>query len=219
MRINKLIAGRLGISRRKADEFIEKDRVLVNGILPSPGMDVTDPSTVLVDKKPLPEEKKTITILLNKPEGYVCSRDGQGSHTVYELLPSELRFTNIVGRLDKDSSGLLLFTNDGELHNDLTHPSKDKEKTYHVTLNKKISENDLEILSKKGVPLRDGISRFIILNLDTDSFLYEVTLREGRNRQIRRTFNAMGYKITALQRTAVGAFSLSELKPGEYKIV
>ena len=85
MRINKLIAGRLGISRRKADEFIEKDRVLVNGILPSPGMDITDPSTVLVDKKPLPEEKKTITILLNKPEGYVCSRDGQGSHTVYEL--------------------------------------------------------------------------------------------------------------------------------------
>ena len=219
MRINKLIAGRLGISRRKADEFIEKDRVLVNGILPSPGMDITDPSTVLVDKKPLPEEKKTITILLNKPEGYVCSRDGQGSHTVYELLPSELRFTNIVGRLDKDSSGLLLFTNDGELHNDLTHPSKDKEKTYHVTLNKKISENDLEILSKRGVPLRDGISRFIILNLDTDSFQYEVTLREGRNRQIRRTFNAMGYKITALQRTAVGAFSLSELKPGEYKIV
>ena len=219
MRINKLIAGRLGISRRKADEFIEKDRVLVNGILPSPGMDITDPSTVLVDKKPLPEEKKTITILLNKPEGYVCSRDGQGSHTVYELLPSELRFTNIVGRLDKDSSGLLLFTNDGELHNDLTHPSKDKEKTYHVTLNKKISENDLEILSKRGVPLRDGISRFIILNLDTDSFQYEVTLREGRNRQIRRTFNAMGYKITSLQRTAVGAFSLSELKPGEYKIV
>jgi pseudouridine synthase len=219
MRINKLIAHRLGISRRKADEFIEKGRVLVNNQRAQSGQDIEDPTIILVDGKPLPNEKELITVLMNKPEGYVCSRNGQGSHTVYELLPSNLRYLNIVGRLDKDSGGLLIFTNDGVLHNDLTHPSKQKEKTYEVTLNKEIADPDLKILISTGVELKDGLSKFIVRRNTKSPTTYTIILKEGRNRQIRRTFNALGYKITLLRRRAIAGYSIENLKIGEFKII
>ena len=219
MRINKLIAHRLGISRRKADEFIEKGRVQVNKMPARSGQDIEDPAIILVDGKPLPDEKELITVLMNKPEGYVCSRNGQGSHTVYELLPSNLRYLNIVGRLDKDSGGLLIFTNDGVLHNDLTHPSKQKEKTYEVSLNKVIEDEDMKKLTSIGIELRDGLSKFIVKKSGISPTSYTIILKEGRNRQIRRTFNALGYKITLLRRQAIADYSIDNLKIGEFKII
>ena len=125
-------------------------------------------------------------MLLNKPVGYVCSRKGQGSQTIYDLIPAKYHHLESVGRLDKDSSGLLLLTDDGELANKLTHPSFRKEKVYEVTLDKSLHESDLARL-QHGIELDDGTSRFIISPLKAQNS-YLVTISEGRNRQIRRTF-------------------------------
>src|ERR1700750_464886 len=115
MRINRFIALATGLSRRAADQAIAEGRVAVNGIPPQPGQQIKSSDSVTLDRLPITPVVNTVTIILNKPVGYVCSRDGQGSKTVYDLLPPELRHLKPVGRLDKDSSGLLLMTNDGKL--------------------------------------------------------------------------------------------------------
>lgn len=216
MRINKYIADRLGISRRKADALLAAGRITVNGAQPSSGMDITDGLEVLIDKRVLPAKKITQYVLMHKPVGYVCSREGQGSATIYDLLPHSLDHLNPVGRLDKDSSGLILLTNDGMVHNQLTHPSHQKEKHYAVTLNKPIDSNAMHVLTKQGVTLRDGISKFEIRNTNDTEPQYTVVLREGRNRQIRRTFNALGYKIISLSRTQFGEYKLGNLPVGKF---
>lgn len=219
MRINKYIATRLGISRRRADEIISRGRITVDGLGPNPGQDVSDANTVLIDNRPLPQTKNFEYILLNKPAGYVCSRDGQGSNSIYDLLPHKYDHLNPVGRLDKDSSGLLLLTNDGELHNKLTHPSFQKEKQYQVVLNKPLAQDDISAISLRGVTLSDGSSKFGITQTKKNSADYIVTLHEGRNRQIRRTFNALGYKIESLARISFGDYKLDDLALGDIKPV
>lgn len=215
MRINKYIASRLGISRRKADEYILLHDVTINGHTAKAGQDVQDSDTVLADGKPLPNQAKHRYILLNKPTGYVCSRDGQGSKTIYELLPQELSHLNPVGRLDKDSSGLLLLTNDGELHQNLTHPSYQKEKVYIVTLDKPLSPEAKRQIDS-GVELTDGISALALTLLRRDGKVWEVRMHEGRNRQIRRTFEKLGYQVVALRRIAFGDYSLGSLAAGDW---
>ena len=215
MRINKYLASRLGISRRKADEYITLHDITVNGVTPKAGQDISTTDTVLINGKPSPEQQGMAYVLLHKPVGYVCSRDGQGSETIYHLLPSEFKHLNPVGRLDKDSSGLLLLTNDGELHQKLTHPSYEKEKVYIVTLYKPLTTIDKNHI-EKGVVLADGISRLAITLIRRDGKVWEVRMHEGRNRQIRRTFEKLGYKIVALHRTQFGNYSLGSLKPGEW---
>src|ERR1044072_8278255 len=115
MRLNKFIAQHSALSRRAADSVIEQGRVRVNDAQPTPGQNVTDDDIVELDGQKLTIAPKVQTIILNKPVGFVVSRQGQGSRTIYELLPTELHHLNPVGRLDKDSSGLLLLTNDGQL--------------------------------------------------------------------------------------------------------
>src|SRR5690606_9952597 len=124
---NKFIAQATGISRRAADKAVEQGRILVNGKVPESARQIEPSDTVTLDGSPVtaPDSSHT-TILLNKPVGYVCSRDGQGSRTVYDLLPPELHQLKSVGRLDKDSSGLLLMTTDGQLAYELTHPKFEK---------------------------------------------------------------------------------------------
>jgi 23S rRNA pseudouridine2605 synthase len=216
MRINKYIASRLGISRRKADEFIQNGRILVNGKLPTTGADISEYDTVLVDSKKLPDIKKYETLILNKPTGYVCSRNGQGSHTIYELIPDNLSFLNPVGRLDKDSSGLLLLTNDGQLHQKLTHPSYQKTKVYEITIDKNLSQDDkykIEI----GIKLSDGVSKLDIKEWQKNNkTTWIITMHEGRNRQIRRTFAKLGYSITSLNRIKFGDYELNNLKLGDF---
>ena len=216
MRINKYIAERLGISRRKADALLAAGRITVNGSQPNPGMDITDDHHVLIDKRALPAKKSTQYVLLHKPVGYVCSREGQGSLTIYDLLPHSLDHLNPVGRLDKDSSGLLLLTNDGTVHNQLTHPSHEKEKQYAVTLNKPLANDAITAVTTRGVKLRDGNSKFDIVPINMGEARYTVILREGRNRQIRRTFNALGYKIINLTRTQIGNYELGNLPVGKF---
>jgi 23S rRNA pseudouridine2605 synthase len=211
MRLNRYIAFTTGHSRRNADKLIAEGKVFVNGSLASIGTAVQEGDKVTVEGKQT-STPKTTTIMLHKPVGYVCSRDGQGSKTVYELLPQELSPLKPVGRLDKDSSGLLLLTNDGNLANQLTHPRYAKQKIYKVTLNKPLPERDRQQL-ESGVQLEDGPSS---LSLSGHSKDWHVTLREGRNRQIRRTFEALGYRVTALHRTHFGPFELGNLKSGTF---
>jgi 23S rRNA pseudouridine2605 synthase len=219
MRINKYVAAASGISRRTADAFIDDGRILVNGKRPSQGHDVTENDRVTLDGQLITPDVKTTTIMLNKPAGYVCSRDGQGSKTIYELLPGSLHHLKPIGRLDKESSGLILLTNDGQLAFDLTHPSRQKQKVYEVTLLKPLQPLHRQMISDYGVELEDGPSKFELERLhDGDDKRWIIRMREGRNRQIRRTFAATGYTVIGLHRVRFGSYDLPHtLKTGKYK--
>ncbi|HVX47943.1 MAG TPA: pseudouridine synthase [Candidatus Saccharimonadales bacterium] len=205
MRINAYVARSTGISRRAADKAIMEGRVRVNGQRADIGRAISTADTVTLDGQPLTPAPKTITIMLNKPVGYVSSRQGQGSRTIYDLLPAKYHQLKPVGRLDKDSSGLLLLTNDGGLANHLTHPRYGKTKTYEVELDKPLLPGDKTHLGR-GVELTDGMSRLEIKKIDGAHLL--VAMKEGRNRQIRRTFAALGYTVNKLHRTRFGDYYL-----------
>jgi 23S rRNA pseudouridine2605 synthase len=214
MRLNQYIALHTGISRRSADRLIKEGRVSVNGQAPLIGHQVTEHDIVEVSGLKIKEKPKFTTIMLNKPVGYVCSRARQGSKTVYDLLPEEFHNLKPVGRLDKDSSGLLLMTNDGHLANELTHPSHQKQKVYIVELNKPLEKDDLHKL-KQGVQLEDGLSQLSLNPLKGG--VIEVKMYEGRNRQIRRTFAALGYNVEKLHRTHFGKYALKLLSLGKWE--
>jgi 23S rRNA pseudouridine2605 synthase len=218
MRVNKLIAERLGISRRKADKIIEAGQVTMNGQPITIGQQITDTDTIYIDGQLLPNRQPEITILFNKPIGYVCSKDGQGSNTIYDILPAKYINLNPVGRLDKDSSGLLLLTNDGNLHQELTHPKYQKEKIYHVILNKALAAEDCKRI-EQGLELEDGISKLSLKSSSLNDKVWTVAMHEGRNRQIRRTFEKAGYKVMKLHRTNFGNYALDELLSGEYVVI
>lgn len=222
MRINQFIAHATGMSRRAADKAIEDDRVLVNHKPPQAGQQV-DPvnDTISLDKAILELPESPQTIIMNKPTGYVCSRDGQSSKTIYDLLPPELHQLKPVGRLDKDSSGLLLLTNDGKLAHQLTHPSFQKEKIYEIEIDKPLKAEHFRQITTLGVDISgDYVSRFQIheqVEQQIPSTKFLITLTEGKNRQIRRTFDALGYKVTKLHRTNFGPHKLDDLATGSYK--
>ena len=216
MRINRYVASASGIGRRAADKLITEGRVKVDGQLASTAQDVQPNQQVTLDGKLLELPKLAMTIMLNKPTGYVVSREGQGAPTIYSLLPDNYHKLKPIGRLDKDSSGLLLMSNDGQLINSLAHPSFNKEKVYEVTLDKVLSESD-KLQIKHGVKLDDGLSRLSVLSLEGKKLV--LSMEEGRNRQIRRTFSALGYSVTKLNRIAFGEYHLGNLTPGNYREV
>lgn len=218
MRINRFIAASTGLSRRKADSLIQSSKVFINDLPAKLTDHVTSTDKVVVDKKRLFLPIENTTIILNKPKGYVCSRDGQGSKTVYELLPVGYAQLKPVGRLDKDSSGLLIMTDDGQLAHELTHPKFNKQKIYEVSLTKPLSDKDKTTI-KQGVMLDDGISKLGLKMMNNDSKTWEVTMQEGRNRQIRRTFSALNYHVKDLRRVSFGPFALKALSEAEYKKV
>lgn len=215
MRINKYLAQSTGLSRRAADEAIQHNRVKINDQRPLFGQEVADTDKVTLDDKTVRPPELYTTILLNKPAGYVVSREGQGSETVYDLLPAELHHIKPVGRLDKDSSGLLLMTDDGQLANQLTHPRYQKIKVYEVELDRPLTAQDLSKI-ETGVQLEDGPSRFDLQKSSNDK-QWIATLQEGRNRQIRRTFDTLGYRVEKLHRTHFGDYDLTNLSSGQWK--
>ncbi len=212
MRINKFVASASGLSRRAADRAIADGRVRINDRPVLVGQLVVESDVVTLDGQVLTPPIATTTIMLSKPAGYVVSRDGQGSPTVYELLPAELHHLKSVGRLDKDSSGLLLLTNDGQLAQQLTHPSYQKEKVYEVELEYPLKSADKQKI-EQGIALSDGPSR---LQLSGNDSRWTVRLSEGRNRQIRRTFAALNYRVIKLHRTQFGNYKLMDLLQGNY---
>lgn len=199
--------------------MIEDGKVIVNRRPAHVGMDINEEDVVVIDgHRLLPIKREAITVLLNKPVGYVCSRDGQGSPTVYDLLQNRMQHLNIAGRLDKDSSGLVVLTDDGNLLQELTHPSNNKEKIYEVALDEPLKKADLDRV-RTGVDIGDTrVSRLKVEPCKNKEHpnCYSITLTEGRNRQIRRTFEALRYTVLQLHRTHLSNFSLGDLPSGEF---
>lgn len=215
VRLNKYLAHTFGISRREADLRIEQGRVLVNGKVATLGNIVTPGrDSVSMDNTVTTESNRRYTyVLLNKPVGYVCSRKQQGdTPTIYALLPREYQHLKVAGRLDKDSCGLLLLTDDGDTIFKLTHPKFGKQKVYEVGLNKPLTPEDFETINN-GIELEDGISDLKVSKLagSTKPNMYKVTMHEGKNRQIRRTFGGLRYMVTHLKRVKFGSYSLDQL--------
>jgi 23S rRNA pseudouridine2605 synthase len=221
MRINKFLALATGMSRRAADKAIAEGNVMVNGRPAILGQTLAETDKVQYEGRQLDTDLAHLatvtTIMLNKPAGYVVSRNGQGSPTVYDLLPPQYDRLKPIGRLDKDSSGLLLLTNDGRLAHELTHPSRQKVKVYMVTLDKPLRPMHHQMISDYGVQLDDGPSQLRLDRLQAgNDTAWQVTMHEGRNRQIRRTFAALGYTVTKLHRTQFGPYTLGVLASGKF---
>lgn len=218
MRLNKFIAHTAGLSRREADTAIEQGRVRVNQSIARLGQTVSVDDLVTLDQTPLARTQSYTYLLLHKPVGYVCSRRAQGdSQTIYSLLPERYHALKSVGRLDRDSSGLLLLTDDGDFAHRMTHPSFHKTKTYQVQLDQPLSPLHQQMISDHGVLLEDGVSRFTVTSHEEGG--YGIQMSEGRNRQIRRTFAALGYSVKKLHRVQFGNYSLMDLTPGTYQEV
>ena len=220
-RLNKYLALQLGISRREADEYITDGRVIVNGTVANLGARITPADSIVVDNKPVKATTKFQYLLLNKPIGYVSSRRAQGENpTIYALLPPEFHALKPVGRLDKNSSGLILLTNDGDFAYKMTHPKFYKIKVYKVRLSHDLEPLHQQMIADYGVQLEDGPSKLSLERLSEDNRKeWTVTMSEGRNRQIRRTFAALGYMVEKLHRTNFGDYSLGGIEPGAYKTI
>ena len=210
MRLAKYLAHSGVVSRRAAEKLIAAGRVSVDGaVVTDPARDVS--SGVSVDGSPVAPESREVYVL-NKPAGVVSTaRDPGGHQTVVDLVPSGLRLYP-VGRLDQDSTGLILLTNDGELANRLMHPRYEVPKTYRAVVTSAVDEAALRQL-RAGVELEDGVTLpASVRRLSPTRF--EITIREGRNRQVRRMFEAVGTRVVALERVAFGPLRLGSLEPG-----
>lgn len=218
MRINKFIANSGYCSRRNADLLLDEKKVLVNGKIATKGMDVTCSDEVLISGKilKLSEDKKYY--MLNKPKGYTTTlKDKFQEKIILDLLSGIDKRVYPVGRLDKDSCGLLFLTNDGDISFKLTHPKHNVEKEYLVKLDKKIIKEDLVVLSN-GVFLEKIKTRKAKFEIfDYKNNMVKVFLKEGRNRQIRKMFKLLGYNVIFLKRIAFGKIRLENLKIGQYR--
>lgn len=215
-RVNKFISHATGLSRREADAAVTAGRVTINGAKAAMGAQVSPSDVVKLDNKPLASQQHYTYVLFHKPVGYVCSRRKQGSSpTIYDLLPKNYRPLKTVGRLDRDSSGLLLLTDDGDFAHRMTHPSFKKQKTYEVSLDHALQPLHRQMVSDHGIQLEDGVSQLTLERLvEGDDTRWRVLMHEGRNRQIRRTFAALGYTVTRLHRTQFGPYILGKLLAG-----
>lgn len=218
LRLNKFVAERLGVSRREADDLIADGKILVDGKPAVLGVRVAPGMKVCLGSEEIAFENDYVYIMMNKPVGYVCSRKRQGeTPTIYELLPEKYQKLKTVGRLDKESSGLILFTNDGDFAYQMTHPKFVKMKVYYVRLNRDLEPLHQQMISDFGVQLPDGVSKLGLTRRDVGETRreFEVVMSEGRNRQIRRTFAALGYEVKQLHRVSFGKYNLGELKTGK----
>lgn len=219
-RLNKYLAFHLGLSRREVDDLIAAGSVVVAGTTATLGSRVEPGQEVRVKGAVVTEKAGYTYIAFHKPEGYVSSRKQQGEHpTLYSLLPDTYHNLKPVGRLDKDSSGLLLLTDDGDLAYTMTHPKFYKVKKYEVSLNNELAPLHQQMISDFGVTLEDGPSKLSLERVNDSRKDWIVTMHEGRNRQIRRTFASLGYTVTRLHRTDFGEYTIGDLKPGDYAAV
>ena len=210
-------------SRRHCEELIASGRVAVNGktaILGSKADPEND--TITIDGQPIESEQGKLYLLLNKPTGYTSTRfDRYAQHTVLELVPEISGYLYPVGRLDVDTSGLIILTNDGELANLLTHPSHQVEKTYVAEVRGRVSAREIEQLAE-GVDLDDGRTapakvRLLAHSPETNTSRVEITIHEGRKRQVRRMLAAVGHRVERLTRVRLGSLDLKGLAEGEHR--
>lgn len=222
-RINKYIAECTGCSRREAEEFVKAGQVKINEkIIDDLSIKVSLKDKVKVKNK-LIELPKYLYVTFNKPPGYITTRkDEKGRKTIYDVLPEKFKHLKPVGRLDKDTSGLLLLTNNGDLINSLTHPKFDIPKRYKVVIKGKFNQVHAEKLAK-GIDIGDGqIAYAYVLEayLEKDNLVsLKMELTQGYNRQIRRMIEKIGAEVVSLKRLSVGPLDLKNLKKGEYAIL
>ncbi|MGI6188516.1 MAG: rRNA pseudouridine synthase [Clostridiales bacterium] len=222
MRLQKYMAHCGVAPRRKCEEIIKQGRVRVNGeTVIEPGM-IVDPEkdSVIVDGKPIFPETRQIYILLNKPRGYiVTAKDTHGRPTVLSLIGRQPVRVYPVGRLDMNSEGLLILTNDGELALRLTHPRYGIEKEYYVVVSAHPSGKQVQMLTN-GVDIGDSVAtahRVVVLWQNENGTAFKVTLKEGKKRQIRRMFQVIGCPVRILRRIRIANLTLGSLKPGEWR--
>ena len=221
MRINKFLSS-LGIaSRRAIDKYIEEGRIKVNGVIASTGIDVTEEDEIYIDNKKIETNRieEKVYFMLNKPlEVLSASSDDRGRKTVVDLIKTDKRIFPI-GRLDYMTSGLILLTNDGELFNRLVHPKSEIYKKYYIKVFGEVKKEEIEEL-KKDVLLEDGKTlpaKVSGIKYDKNKTSMYISIREGRNRQIRRMIEKFGYKVLMLRREKIGELSLGDLKEGKYR--
>lgn len=219
MRLNKYLALCGAGSRRGVEEIILAGRVSINDeVAVDLGRRVADGDKVTLDGKVIKAPNQYTLLVLNKPPGCLCTRsDPQGRETVYDWLPSGFRTLRTVGRLDLQSRGLLLFTDDGDLAYRLTHPSFEIPRTYHVWTDRPIGPEGKRALLE-GVDLGDG-EIGIAKSVKIDQEKAEITLMEGKNREIRRMMEGIGRRVRDLKRISFGPLSIEGLPSGEYRAV
>lgn len=221
MRINKFLSS-LGVaSRRAIDKYIEEGRIKVNGAVASTGIDITEDDEIYIDNKKIETKRieEKVYFMLNKPlEVLSASSDDRGRKTVVDLIKTDKRIFPI-GRLDYMTSGLILLTNDGELFNRLVHPKSEIYKKYYIKVFGEVKKEEIEEL-KKGVLLEDRKTlpaKVSGIKYDKNKTSMYISIREGRNRQIRRMIEKLGYKVLMLRREKIGELSLGDLKEGKYR--
>lgn len=227
LRINRALAATGYCSRRAADRLIEEGRVKVNGKPVTDFNLAVDPErdVIAVDDQEL-SSRDHVYVAFHKPRGVITTmKDEKGRQTVLDLLPGELQHLKPVGRLDRDSEGLLILTNDGDFAHRLAHPSRTRHvwKTYRVRVDGRLSDEAVTAL-EEGVLLSEGDGKAITLparvtniSYDKDCTVFSISIREGRNRQIRRMCAKLGYPVIRLVRVAIGRLQLKPMEPGEWK--
>lgn len=222
-RLQKILAAAGAGSRRQCEQLIQDGRVAVDGTVVTELGTKADPATVRITLDGKPVQAATIVCLaLHKPRGYVSTkRDSHASRTVMNLLPERFHHLYPVGRLDAASEGLLLMTNDGAIAERLTHPRYQVPKTYRVTVDGIMAASSLSAL-RSGVELEDGLTLPADVNLiekdrQDQKTRFEITIREGRNRQIRRMCEAVGHEVVRLVRVAFGPVTLTGIPGGKYR--
>ncbi len=218
IRLNKFLSEAGVCSRREADRLIESGQVTVDGKRAETGMKVTEVSVVRVGKKEVKPKNKDEMVLLavNKPVGIVCTEEKRERNNIIDFLKYPTRITYI-GRLDKDSEGLILMTNNGDIINKMMRAGNEHEKEYKVTVDKPITDAFIEKMAN-GVPILDTVTRKCKVE-KIGKYTFRIILTQGLNRQIRRMCEYLGYKVTRLQRLRVMNIQLGDLKPGTYRQV
>lgn len=218
IRLNKFLSEAGVCSRREADRLIESGQVTVDGKRAETGMKVTEANIVRVGKKEVRPKGKDEMVLLavNKPVGIVCTEEKREKNNIIDFLKYPTRITYI-GRLDKDSEGLILMTNNGDIINKMMRAGNEHEKEYKVTVDKPITDEFIEKMGS-GVPILDTVTRKCKVE-KIGKYTFRIILTQGLNRQIRRMCEYLGYKVTRLQRLRVMNIKLGDLKPGTYRHV
>ena len=216
IRLNKYLSDAGVCSRREADRLIESGKVTVDGKRAEMGMKVTEHQIVCVGKKQVKPKDEMILIAVNKPVGIVCTEEKREKNNIIDFLKYPTRITYI-GRLDKDSEGLILMTNNGDIINKMMRAGNEHEKEYKVTVDKPITDAFIEKMSN-GIPILDTVTRKCKVE-KIGKYTFRIILTQGLNRQIRRMCEYLGYKVTRLQRLRVMNIELGNLKPGAYRHV
>lgn len=216
IRINKFLSEAGVCSRREADRFIEEGKVKIDGIVANLGSKVTASSRVTFCDKPVKKEEKLVLIALNKPKGIVCTTDHKEPDNIIDYLKYGMRIYPI-GRLDKDSEGLILLTNDGNIVNKILRAENQHEKEYIVAVNKEITPDFIKKMSS-GVPILDTVTNPCNIN-QIDKYTFRIILTQGLNRQIRRMCEYLDYRVVGLKRVRIMNIMLGRLKTGDYRNV